>query len=89
MNPEDFELTSECPECGTEHAPDEDGYTTCYGNPEDGIHARVVIWKPCAMCGRWIDYLDLCRECSEDYNYFDTVVDPMHGQPVRPISDRK
>lgn len=79
---DEFELKSSCPECGNELAPDDDGWAECYGTPECGGHQRVVVWRPCAMCGDWIDYLELCRSCAEENEPFNTG-DPMHSQPVR------
>lgn len=84
MNPDDFTLTSECPKCGMEHDPDEDGWAKCYGNPDDGLHGGIVVWRPCAICGSYITWGELCSDCAEDNDPFPRI-DPMHAQPVRRV----
>ena len=84
----DFALESECSVCGDSHTPDAEGWAICYGSDfESGPHIRTVVWRPCKMCGRAIDYLELCGSCAEDNDPFPKV-DPMHARPVRPRGGR-
>lgn len=80
---DDFALSSECCVCGREHEPDDGGWATCYGSPEHGHHSKVIVWRPCMICGSYITWAELCSDCAEDNDPFEPRVDPMHARPVR------
>lgn len=57
--------TVECRMCGSAKTVGNDGYATCYGNPDDGFHVQNDITRPCGVCGIPIETAEMCQDCAD------------------------